>query len=59
VGYVQIKRENDVCIVRARICPEHRVRNKPYLVVSQIKESDRGNSIISTRCMDCTASAGK
>nr|CAI5831835.1 unnamed protein product [Callosobruchus analis] len=28
VGYVQLKREGHVCLVKAKICPEHKVRNK-------------------------------
>lgn len=56
VGYVQLKRENDLCMVRARICPEHRVRLKPYHVICNINEVRQ--EINQLECMDCAASAG-
>lgn len=32
IGYVELKREGPMCQVRGRVCPEHRVRSKPYTV---------------------------
>ncbi|CAH2013279.1 unnamed protein product [Acanthoscelides obtectus] len=30
IGYVQLKRERDICFVKARITPEHRVKSKQH-----------------------------
>ncbi|CAG9765863.1 unnamed protein product [Ceutorhynchus assimilis] len=27
IGYIQLKRESSKCIVKCKICPEHKVRN--------------------------------
>ncbi|KAJ8928333.1 hypothetical protein NQ314_019117 [Rhamnusium bicolor] len=56
IGYVQVKRQNDACIVRGRVCPEHRVRVKPYSVICTVDEKE--NKIEEIRCLDCVASAG-
>ncbi|CAG9793231.1 unnamed protein product [Diatraea saccharalis] len=56
VGYVQLKRESNICTVKCRVCPEHKVRVKPYTVTVVVDEK---NSIVkSTQCHDCAASAG-
>ncbi|KAK5650155.1 hypothetical protein RI129_001184 [Pyrocoelia pectoralis] len=56
VGYVQVKRDGDMCTVQGRICPEHKVRAKPYTVKCFLNEKDR--LIEKVDCMDCAASAG-
>lgn len=49
-------RTNKTCFVRGRICPEHRVRVKPYQVICEINEDAK--KIITIQCLDCAASAG-
>lgn len=51
-----MKREGDTCIVQGRICPEHKVRAKPYTVKCVVNEKDR--LVEKVDCMDCAASAG-
>ncbi|XP_028151140.2 uncharacterized protein LOC114344505 [Diabrotica virgifera virgifera] len=40
-------------IVKARICPEHKIRDQPYL-----KLDTRGNIILEVSCISCVASSG-
>lgn len=56
VGYVQIKRQGSRCIVKARICPEHKVRIKPYSVRAIINEDTE--IVEEVKCLDCAATAG-
>lgn len=56
VGYVQLKRTGNICTVKGKITPEHRVHNKPYNVTVQIDENEE--KIMSSECHDCTASHG-
>lgn len=56
IGYVQLKRERDIYIVKAEICPEQRVRNKNYHETVTLNESEE--TIISAICKDCVASLG-
>ncbi|KAG8179957.1 hypothetical protein JTE90_015406 [Oedothorax gibbosus] len=56
IGYVQLKREGNLCTVMARITPEHKVRNKPYSVTLTVDENT--SEILSVECKDCTASLG-
>ncbi|KAF4518931.1 hypothetical protein B566_EDAN006770 [Ephemera danica] len=57
IGYVEVKRDKNLCIVRARITPEHKVRSKAYHVEAQIEENEFV-SIKSILCKDCPASQG-
>ncbi|CAK1585692.1 unnamed protein product [Parnassius mnemosyne] len=56
IGYVQLQREHGVCTVKCKMCPEHKVRTKPYNVTMIINEND--SEIMSCQCHDCAASAG-
>ncbi|XP_071576230.1 uncharacterized protein [Temnothorax nylanderi] len=56
IGYVCVKRENSICTVKAKVCPEHRVRNKAYSVIVIVDEENE--SIINVECQDCAASSG-
>lgn len=56
IGYVQIKREQGVCTIKCKICPEHKVRSKAYNVTLILNEKE--NEVISCQCHDCAASAG-
>ncbi|KAJ8720818.1 hypothetical protein PYW08_006283 [Mythimna loreyi] len=56
VGYVQLKRDQNTCIVKCTICPEHKVRSKPYAVSVVVNEAEE--SVTSVQCHDCPASEG-
>ncbi|KAF9405618.1 hypothetical protein HW555_013722, partial [Spodoptera exigua] len=56
VGYVQLYRDNGICTVKCKMCPEHKVRTKAYNVTLIVNEND--GEIISCECHDCAASAG-
>ncbi|CAG9763417.1 unnamed protein product [Ceutorhynchus assimilis] len=56
VGYVELKRENNICLVKCKICPEHRVRAKNYTVIMEVNEAEE--SILKAQCQDCAASEG-
>lgn len=56
VGYVELKREGPLCTVQCKICPEHRVRSKNYVVCLKVDEVNE--SIDSVECKDCAAAAG-
>ncbi|XP_008476270.1 uncharacterized protein LOC103513235 [Diaphorina citri] len=58
IGFVQIKRqpEFNLCYVKAKITPEHRVNAKPYSVLCIINEKD--SEIIKAVCEDCAACQG-
>ncbi|KAF2885924.1 hypothetical protein ILUMI_20248, partial [Ignelater luminosus] len=54
VGYAQLKRESNQCIIKCKICPEHKIRSKlnnVTLIVNEMEET-----IISVQCHDCAAS---
>lgn len=56
IGHVQVKREGSICIVKARVTPEHNVRKQPYAVTLVCREANE--EIISVQCADCAASSG-
>lgn len=56
VGYVEVKRDQVKCIVRAKVVPEHRVSNKQYMVTVTLNEKDE--VILQATCDGCAASAG-
>lgn len=56
VSYVNLKRENNVCIVKGSVCPEHKNRNKPYRVTIIVDEEKE--NVQHALCEDCAASAG-
>ena len=56
VGYVQLKRDDQMCIVMGRITPEHKVKSKPYNVTAVINENNA--TIDSVKCNDCASSEG-
>ncbi|XP_060807339.1 uncharacterized protein LOC132903320 isoform X2 [Amyelois transitella] len=53
VGYVQVKRDGDICVVKARITPKHNVRQKCYAVICTCNETEE--TILSVQCEDCAA----
>ncbi|CAK1577897.1 unnamed protein product [Parnassius mnemosyne] len=56
IGYVQLKRVKNICIVKGSICPEHKVRSKPYAVTIIVNEQEE--IVISVQCHGCPASEG-
>ncbi|XP_076664263.1 uncharacterized protein LOC143375179 [Andrena cerasifolii] len=56
IGYVCVKRTDNICVVKGRICPEHRVRNKDYTVFLTVDETE--GKIENVECLDCAASEG-
>lgn len=56
IGYVSLKRENNVCIVEAMITPEHKTRGRYF---SSVKIDEEENVIIDVSCSDCAASEGE
>ena len=57
IGWVQLKREGNVCTVRAKICPEHKIKNQLYDLESRIDEVEE--EILDVECSGCAASEGK
>ncbi|KAL4706156.1 hypothetical protein ACJJTC_013621 [Scirpophaga incertulas] len=55
VGYVQLKRDQQTCIVNCKICPEHKVRSKPYTCTLTVDEQEDVKSVV---CHDCPVSEG-
>ncbi|KAF5281934.1 hypothetical protein FQR65_LT14460 [Abscondita terminalis] len=56
IGYVQLKRQNFMCIVEGKICPEHKVRKQNYEVSLTINEKEQ--TIVNGTCNGCAASLG-
>lgn len=56
VGYVQLRRDAKLCTVKCKICPEHKVRMKPYSATIVVDEEN--DVIVSVQCHDCAASQG-
>ncbi|KAJ2951893.1 hypothetical protein O0L34_g4143 [Tuta absoluta] len=56
IGYVQVKRQGDICIVKCRITPEHRVRKKPFRCSLECNEKE--DEVLCVTCDDCAASRG-
>ncbi|XP_063893189.1 uncharacterized protein LOC135117617 [Helicoverpa armigera] len=56
ISYVQLKRDGNLCVVKSKICPEHKFHGKLYgvtLVVDEVNET-----VVSVDCHDCVASQG-
>ncbi|VVC89749.1 unnamed protein product [Leptidea sinapis] len=56
VSYVQVKREGNLCTIKAKICPEHKVHAKLYGVSLVVDEQEE--TVKSVECHDCVASQG-
>ncbi|KAF5272420.1 hypothetical protein FQA39_LY07888 [Lamprigera yunnana] len=56
VSYVQLKYDGKICIVKGKICPEHKVHAKLYAVSVVVDEEEE--VVISVQCHDCVASEG-
>lgn len=56
ISYVQLKREGNLCIIKGKICPEHKVHAKLYQVTLIVYGQNK--AIKSIECHDCIASQG-
>ncbi|XP_046961765.1 uncharacterized protein LOC124543737 [Vanessa cardui] len=56
VSYVHLKRSGNMCTVRGKICPEHKVHARLYAVTVIVDEEEE--AVISVQCNDCVASKG-
>ncbi|XP_028982529.1 uncharacterized protein LOC114841636 [Diachasma alloeum] len=57
VGWAQIHRTDDgICTVKAKMCHEHKIRDKGYAVSVIIDENNL--KILEAKCHDCAASKG-
>ncbi|CAH1106847.1 unnamed protein product [Psylliodes chrysocephalus] len=56
VGYVQLKRTNNICYLKARVTPEHKIKAKNYQVSCVINELEK--KVVEVNCHDCPASEG-
>ncbi|CAG9124563.1 unnamed protein product [Plutella xylostella] len=57
VGYVEVKREQIQCVVKAKVVPEHKVTIKHYIVTATINEKE--DEVIETTCDGCAASEAR
>lgn len=56
ISYVQLKQEGNICTVKCKICPEHKVHAKLYAVTLIVDVDEE--KIISIECHDCVAAQG-
>ncbi|CAG9761284.1 unnamed protein product [Ceutorhynchus assimilis] len=56
VDIEMLKRADNICTVKAKITPEHKVRNVAYRLQAVNNEEDE--EVLSCECLDCPASAG-
>ncbi|XP_060808563.1 uncharacterized protein LOC132903725 [Amyelois transitella] len=56
ISYVQLKREGNICMVKCKICPEHKVHAKLYAVTLMVDENEE--KVVSIQCHDCVAAQG-
>ncbi|KYN29277.1 hypothetical protein ALC57_01288 [Trachymyrmex cornetzi] len=57
IGYVCLKREQltKTCILKCKVCLEHRIHSKGYSVTLTVNEEDE--KILDVKCHDCAASS--
>lgn len=53
---MQLKRDGKLCIIKCKICPEHKVHAKLYRCTLVVDEED--DIVLSVQCEDCVASQG-
>ncbi|KAL0829803.1 hypothetical protein ABMA28_003286 [Loxostege sticticalis] len=56
ISYVQLKREGNICTVKCKIFPEHKVHAKLYAVTLIVDEDEE--KVTSIQCHDCVAAQG-
>lgn len=56
IGYVQVKRVGNLCTVKSKVCPEHRIRAAQYNVVLEVDEVVK--KVKNVQCFSCVAGEG-
>ncbi|KAL3268719.1 hypothetical protein HHI36_007821 [Cryptolaemus montrouzieri] len=56
ISYVQVKRKGNICSVKCKICPEHKVHAKLNDVILIVDEDE--GKVTSVQCHDCVAAQG-
>lgn len=56
VGFVQVQRLGNVCTVKAKITPEHRIKSKAYCCTFTCDETEE--TVLNVQCHDCAAQKG-
>ena len=56
ISYVQVQNNRNICTVKCKICPEHKVRAKLYSVTLTVDKDEE--KVISVQCHDCVAAQG-
>lgn len=56
VGFVQVQRSGNVCTVKAKITPEHKIKSKAYCCTFTCDEKEE--TILNVDCHDCAAQKG-
>lgn len=56
VGWVQLRQVRNHCIVKVKVCPEHKIREKNYSVIVIIDEEKE--LVEEAKCQNCAAAAG-
>lgn len=54
---MQLKRDGDLCTVKGKITPEHKIHKKAYAVCVIVNEKDE--AVVECQCFDCAAAKGK
>lgn len=49
IGYVQLRRESGICILKCKICPEHKVKASSYNVTMVLDENK--GEVVSSECL--------
>ncbi|XP_013194034.2 uncharacterized protein LOC106137691 [Amyelois transitella] len=56
ISYVQVQNDRNICTVKCKICPEHKVHAKLYSVTLIVDKDEE--KVISVQCHDCVAAQG-
>lgn len=51
--WVELRRVSPKCLLKARICPQHKIRQKSYSIIASVDEGL--NEIDYATCHDCVA----
>jgi len=56
IGYVKLKRKENICTVCSQVCPEHKTSKENYEATIAVDEKEE--RVIYIGCNGCQASAG-
>ncbi|KAL4704504.1 hypothetical protein ACJJTC_007623 [Scirpophaga incertulas] len=56
IGFVQVQRLGNICTVKAKIMPEHRIKSKAYCCTFTCDEKEE--TVLNVECHDCAAQKG-